>query len=275
MGAIDGYLKTALSFIESAKKELLADIEAPSILFQNGTVVEDPSDRHLYNLAPKETSNPISDLVSEKERLEQIMYGLYHDDPGKVKLREEIKQLNEQIKDEIQKDYEARWDTIGLDEKKAILQEVHNQIAAEFGMDPIEIQFKDIEDPEGLDRRGHLKLGSNGLPIIGGFIDPFDSDTEIVIDIDNLTSDEYTTLMTTTAHETRHQYQEYLVNNPDEIPSHISQEEVDSWGENFDNYISAKDDYAGYLAQPVEADAIDYADTYVDGFYETEAENYE
>jgi len=276
MGAIDNHLNSALGIVQGAKSKILSQPfsssgEREPVVLPDGTIVADPSDVHLYNQAYNST-NPISDLVDQREQLREEASKVPPSDRARVSA--EIQQLNEQIIGEIQKDYEQRWDTITLEEKKTILQTVHNQIAEEFGMDPVEIQFPDIEDPAGKDIRGSHRHGSDGLPIIGGFIDPFDRSTEIKIDMDNLTSDEYTDLMRTVAHETRHQYQHHLVDHPGERPPNISEDQVNDWDENFDDYTSSKDDFTKYRDQPVESDARDYADDYVDEFYEEEAENY-
>lgn len=80
MGAIDNHLSAALSVIQSANakiKQSSANARANNPGFQNtpnnpsrpyvlaeGTVVEDPSDIHLYNMRPTETPEPDRDFTS-------------------------------------------------------------------------------------------------------------------------------------------------------------------------------------------------------------------
>ena len=88
----------------------------------------------------------------------------------------------------------------------------------------------------------------------------------LTIDTDNVEGDDPFQVMETVIHETQHQYQHYLVENPDKRPEHISEETIQSWKENFDNYISPRDDYEGYRKQPVEQDARDTADEVVNDY---------
>lgn len=55
----------------------------------------------------------------------------------------------------------------------------------------------------------------------------------------------------------RHAYQHAAVDNPTDYQ--VSQEMIDMWEENFDNYITSEEGFDNYRNQPVEADARQFA----------------
>ncbi len=145
--------------------------------------------------------------------------------------------------------FREHWDGLSVDERRALLQDLHNQIAREYGMEPQEIQTPDLPDPAGMDWRGVRRADSIG------------------IDIDNVRDDDPFRVIETLAHESRHSIQHHLVENPDARPDHISQEQVQAWDANFKNYISSRDDFQGYRDQPVERDAREFGGSFVNDLF--------
>lgn len=66
-------------------------------------------------------------------------------------------------------------------------------------------------------------------------------------------------LIDTITHEARHQMQYDAILNPEKFPN-ISQETIESWRSNWNNYINISDDFEGYYKQPVEVDARKFAE---------------
>lgn len=67
----------------------------------------------------------------------------------------------------------------------------------------------------------------------------------------------------TIIHEGRHAYQWYAVTHPGFAPAELTRD----WAYNFDHYIRFNDDPDDYSAQPIEADASDYAERVRAGVY--------
>lgn len=63
-------------------------------------------------------------------------------------------------------------------------------------------------------------------------------------------------LMGTITHELRHAYQHQAVDNPENFV--VTEETIDVWETNFDNYISPSTDFDLYQEQPVEVDAREF-----------------
>jgi hypothetical protein len=65
-------------------------------------------------------------------------------------------------------------------------------------------------------------------------------------------------LIDTILHEQAHQFQREVVANPERF--NVPPETVAVWRDNFNNYISGYDDFAGYYMQPVEVHAREFAE---------------
>ncbi|OQA21914.1 MAG: hypothetical protein BWY63_01075 [Chloroflexi bacterium ADurb.Bin360] len=152
---------------------------------------------------------------------------------------------------------QENWDAMNLDERKLWLANWYNEICKKLGIKPVNFRIRDLDDPKGQDARGVYNSGFIGL---------FAS---LSIDVDNVKGDDPFVVMETVVHETRHQYQHYLVEHPDERPDGISKEQIETWKRNFNNYKKAKDDFEAYRKQPVEQDARDFASQSVDSYIES------
>lgn len=153
--------------------------------------------------------------------------------------------------------FERSWDSWSVDERLNYLRGVHDDLTQEYGLTSIEVKMEDLLDTKlwGLtiiDKRGVYR------------------GDEIVIDIDNLRDSDGEKVLTTLIHETRHQIQwemveRYRIARDDvQLPPDISLDQVKEWDRNFDNYIQSEDDFEGYRKQPIERDARDFAEDYLD-----------
>ena len=88
---------------------------------------------------------------------------------------------------------------------------------------------------------------------------------QIDLNADLLTEDDTQQVMETIMHESRHAYQDFAVNHPEQVS--VDVETIKEWKENFLHYIRPEFDFEAYVNQPVEADANDFAERmYYEGF---------
>jgi hypothetical protein len=67
-------------------------------------------------------------------------------------------------------------------------------------------------------------------------------------------------LIDTIVHEVKHQFHDEYMDNPERFPVQFPQDVLDAWRENDANYISPKDDFIGYLTQPLEVSTNEFAE---------------
>lgn len=157
--------------------------------------------------------------------------------------------MKQQVKDTIEtlKDVEgltqAEWDKLNNDERLELLQKVEDALAKSQGRPRVDLRSGDID--------------GNGLY--------HGSDDPPTIEINNalLTQGDLHATLTTLAHESRHAYQYYAIENAD---FHPDAEQVESWRTNFEegNYIEPAKNPKGYWNQPVERDARHFGDLFAD-----------
>lgn len=129
---------------------------------------------------------------------------------------------------------ETEWPESDRSERLAILQNAENVIAEAHGRPPVEITVDDNAEP-GL--FGSYNPETNSISVSGWHIDQ--NDVHEITD--------------TIAHEGRHAYQDYAIQNPG---FHSDPDEVEAWRDNMDNYLDATTHgQEAYANQPLEADA--------------------
>jgi hypothetical protein len=155
--------------------------------------------------------------------------------------------------------FQGIWADMNTDERIKWLKNWYESLCQKLGMSPTKFRVKDLYDPEGKDAKGVYKKRLFGLL---GWV--------IIVDIDNVKDNNPFEVMNTVAHETRHQYQRYLIKNPEKRPNSISGEQIDEWEENFKNYKKPQDDFEAYRKQPVERDAREAGSEAVDKYFESD-----
>ena len=139
------------------------------------------------------------------------------------------------------------WDKASVEERKKILQDYMNEVIIIYGLKDVNKEIRWDQNATYTDssitwgyysQRNHkVTLNEQALTDSCGNWDSYD-------------------LLETVSHELRHAYQHEAIKHPTEYM--VSQETIDIWRDNFDNYIDSDDDYRGYRAQPVEVDARDF-----------------
>lgn len=138
-----------------------------------------------------------------------------------------------------------KWSQLNQEQKLEVIQTIENHEA--------EINNRSACPVEGK----FLYTGNDGV-VLG----QYDKETRsIYINDSQLSPDSKygqtsTQMIQTVLHEGRHSYQHQSVEGKVEHPD---KHEVEVWKENFDKYISFKEDPKGYFSQPIEVDARTYS----------------
>lgn len=141
------------------------------------------------------------------------------------------------------------WKTLNEEERIAFLQQQHEMIAKDLGIEPLTVQFG--------------KAGEQGLA--GGY-EYLSNQLAIYEDVNS--ADPFA-ILETVAHETRHKFQDECINAwlvDGILPDGVNEATIREWQYemNPDRYISSGDDLEGYWKQRIEEDARNYSEGYVD-----------
>lgn len=140
---------------------------------------------------------------------------------------------------------EEAWKNATPKERQKLLQNYMKEIESVLGInvkDKINFFYEKPED--GLITNGYYTDFRKRVSINSYIIDTYAPE------------DSYF-LFTTITHEMRHAYQHAAVDHPTDYQ--VDQDTIDSWEDNFKNYISSGDSYDDYRNQPVESDARAFA----------------
>ena len=156
------------------------------------------------------------------------------------KLRKEIKDVlegNEKYSPE-------NWARASVDERKEILEDYTRDICEVYGLDPDDINVvwdssldytnDEVSWGSYSHSKHRIKLNENALT-------------------DNIAKWDSVEMFGTVAHELRHAYQHEAIENPDDY--YVSEDTLEEWEDEFDNYIDSDDDYKKYRNQDCEKDA--------------------
>lgn len=149
--------------------------------------------------------------------------------------------------------FDNKWDSWSLDQRRSFLVRVYDELATEHALPSVDVKFEDLPDKN---LWGLTIVDAKGI-FRGG---------DLAIDIDNLEGSNQRDVLNTLIHETRHQIQWEAVisyrsdGDQMQLPQGITLEQVQTWDDNFQNYIKGDDDFQGYREQPIEKDARSFAD---------------
>lgn len=173
------------------------------------------------------------------------------------------------------------WDAMSQDERRAVLEQMARELADEYDLDDFDVVIEDLEDQDGDGKDDEPTLDLHG----------FWSNDDMSLHLDENELDD-PDLINTMAHEVRHAAQNELVDdaNPGLIdqalidaglkddpfhpPEGVTRDDVEDWKNNFDDYKSAEDDFDAYYNQPVESDARDAGEAYLDDLTADELERH-
>lgn len=148
---------------------------------------------------------------------------------------------------------EEEWAELKVQEKLDVLQTVAN----------IEQRYLGIPNELNV---GAANLEENVLSYYS------DKTHEIVINLESLTKDPAWKLLQSVCHEAFHSYQHRIVDVYNQTEQDMKNlrllRDASSYAEEFEHYISAEDDIAGYYNQKCEKDAREYAEQAVTDYYQ-------
>lgn len=165
------------------------------------------------------------------------------------KIRKEAGQLADQIEDlrynEKYQEFVQWWEKRTIEERKQYLQSLQERMADRYGMPKVLVVIDDLPDPANGDARG---VNIDGI---------------LVVDVDNMQTNDPWRLIETLFHETRHDYQREVIANYKSsglIPEGMTQSQVEKWVYEDSHYISGTDNFLDYYYQAIEKDARDFGD---------------
>lgn len=148
---------------------------------------------------------------------------------------------------------EETWNNASIEERKQILQDYMDEVIEIYDLQDVKPKIvwdSNATYTEQSITWGYYTHGRHTVTL---------NEQALADDVGNWNSYE---LQQTVAHELRHAYQHEAIDHPTDYM--VSQETIDKWEENFDNYISSGTDYRKYRNQPVEVDARDFEVTRTD-----------
>ena len=163
------------------------------------------------------------------------------------------------------------WAGMSEGERRAVLEQMAEELADEYGLEDFTVHIDDLEDRDGDGVDDDPTLDSHGYWS--------ESDKELHLDVNDL-DDPHS--INTMAHEVRHAAQHELARDADpgwldqrlidlgvrddpwDPPTGVTRDDAREWGDNFDDYHSPEDDFDAYVNQPVEVDAREAGDEYLD-----------
>ena len=167
--------------------------------------------------------------------------------------KEQEKAADEAMKRELatilqdEKYSQEHWDKASVEERKQILQDYMDEVIRVYGLKDVKTQIRWDSDATYTSEEilwGYYSHGSHRVTL-----------NEQALS-DNVGNWDSYSLLQTVSHELRHAYQHEAVDHPTDYM--VSKETIDTWNNNFKNYIDSDDDYRGYYNQTVERDARDF-----------------
>lgn len=267
-------------------RELVTDVESDARgqefeISSDGTVsdVSDPPTFVSVRAAEAYTERRTTLRDALVERVQTIVDKAYEVDSALVQARPDDAFNDDGPQGVVDPQVARQWESMSEDERRAVIEQMVEELADTYGLDDPNIVIEDLEDQDGDGVDDNPGTNSHGS---------WSEDDQVLrLDINDL-DDPHT--INTVAHEVRHAAQHEQVrdanpgafdrwlidaglkDDPFNPPPGVTREEVEDWEENFDNYIDADIDFEGYENQPVEADAREAGDAYVDGLTAEELE---
>lgn len=130
------------------------------------------------------------------------------------------------------------YEEANIEQRVEYLEEFHEQFNEKTGYSN-NLHFKQGMDPENL-----------------GAFNP--ETKQIDLNADLLKDGDPERVMVTIMHESRHAYQDFAINHPEQVS--VDANTIKEWQNNFDHYIRPEFDYEAYVNQPVEADADEFSE---------------
>lgn len=216
------------------------------------------------------------------DRIESVLDDAYDVDSVLVHARPTDSFSAEGPQEVIDPEVERQWAQMSPAERRAVLEQMAEELARENGVGDFEVRYEDLEDADG--------DGKDDDPTTDTFGSWAGDERVLRIDVNNLDDPQ---IINTVAHEVRHAIQDEqirdlnpgpfdralieagLKDDPFNPPPGVTREEVEEWAENDEDYKTVEDDgYDAYHDQPLESDAREAGEEYLDGLTGDELERH-
>ena len=250
--------------IEQAVQDILSDAAAQDLAVDSAGTVSDVAPRRTFDNqfeAREHQAIRQSAVSALATRVGDVLDDAYAVDSALVAARPEGSFSDDGPEYVVDPEVERDWSSMSDAERRRVLEHIAEQQARDAGVDDFEVRIEDLEDQDGdgkdddptTDSRGSWSEGDRVLRIDEGNLDD-------------------PTILGTVAHEVRHAQQHKAVDDLPwwwwedyDGPPGVSQEEVEEWRDNFDDYKTSDDDgFDAYRDQPVEKDARETGGDYLD-----------
>lgn len=182
---------------------------------------------------------PEGSEIRDINNSEGVVYG--EGDLERIEIAADI--MDEIFTDEIV----SNWENLTVEEKANYLNEYYARAGEALGINTAGVYVEDLQAMYG--------PGTMGVNCGDGYVG---------IDISRMDAP-LEELLQTVTHEMRHQLQNDALANPDAFPD-ISQETLEQWEYEFNNYVDPSYDFEGYEAQLIETDARAFGEEVVNDF---------
>lgn len=234
--------------------------------------VADPPTFHSRWEAEEWGSSRQSAVAALAERVQAVVDRAYAVDRALLAARPTTSFSDAGPRGVVDPEVAAEWAAMSDDERRAGLESMAREIAEDHGLD-YEMVISDLEDQDG------DGVDDDPDSDLHGYWS--EDDREMHLDSTELADPD---IINTLAHELRHAAQHEnirdadpgpidralitagLKDDPFHPPPGITRDDVEEWAENFDDYQTYDDDgWDAYLGQPVEEDARESGEDYLEG----------
>ncbi|HBL40966.1 MAG TPA: hypothetical protein DDY98_05100 [Ruminococcaceae bacterium] len=169
------------------------------------------------------------------------------DETGEKNETDEMREekLAEIMSDVFTDDVVESWDSLTDEQRNELLDEYYTRAGEELGITATHVYYEDIHS---------IYPGTDGY-----------SQGDGTVHVDSSLS--FADTLNTVTHEMRHQFQSEAIANPEKFPD-ISEETIQRWQYECDNYINGDYDLEAYANQLIEIDARGFAESIVDKYSE-------
>ena len=137
------------------------------------------------------------------------------------------------------------WDDLSPEAHEQLLDEFSARLGESLGIGPVDT----VVEPMDPSTFGYTD-GNGTIHLNAEYVD---------------TPGHLAAVLNTSAHETRHLFQQEVAAHPEDFPD-LPEGLAEAWADNYVNYISAEYDPEGYAYQPIEVDARAYAEGVIDRY---------
>lgn len=250
--------------IEQAVADILSDATAQQFSIDASGTVSDVAPTRTFATSAEAQEHQDArrrQLDALVARIEEVLSDAYAVDSALLAARPRGSFSADGPEDVVDPEVARDWAEMSDEERRRVVEHIARQRAREAGVADFEVRIENLEDKDGDGVDDNPSTDSHGSWS--------ESQRVLRLDVNDLDDP---AILSTVAHEVRHAQQHKAIDDLPwwwwedfEGPPGVSQEEVEAWEDNFDDYKTIEDDgYEAYRDQPVEVDAREAGSDYLD-----------